>query len=138
MTTPLQIRPARPVNTGPEIIDFVAFRCAIPAAAPAPRDGADDGVVLQFPLPARRRVRARPGAAAGISDLSAACALLVERFNAMQVAVTDLQDSCRALDEHPDQVADQAGAMLLGIAALSRSTEQFQHQLDTTIDTAFR
>jgi hypothetical protein len=137
MTTLLHVRPARPATSGPEIIDFVAFRCAIPATAPTPRDGADDGVVLQFPLPARRRVRARPGAA-GVSDLSAACALLVERFNAMQVAVTDLQHSCQALDEHPDQAADQAGAMLLGIAALSSSTEQFQHQLDTTIDTAFR
>ena len=49
------------------------------------------------PQPAWRRIRARPGAV-GVSDLSAACALLVERFNAMQVAVTDLQDSCRALE----------------------------------------
>ena len=137
MTTPVHVRPVRPATSGPEIIDFVAFRRAIQALPPATGDGVGVGVVLQFPVPAWRRIRARPSAG-GVSDLSAACALLVERFNAMQLAVTDLQDSCRAFEEQPDLVADQAGAMLLGIAALSASTEQFQHQLDATIDTAFR
>jgi len=83
------------------------------------------------PMPTGRAVLAA-------SELSTACALLVESFRAMQVAVADLQETCRVLDSDAGEIHDQAGAVLIGIAQLSSTTERFQDQLDAIIDAAFR
>ncbi|MEJ0072184.1 MAG: hypothetical protein WDO24_29610 [Pseudomonadota bacterium] len=137
MTTPVHALPTHPALPGSEIIDFVAFRNALPAAAPqSPDPVANAAVVLPFPAPAWRRLPER-GSAAIAADLSTACAQLVESFRAVHDAVTELQDNCRALDANPHPLRDQAGAVLMGIAALASSTERFQTQLDAAIDAAF-
>ena len=124
----------------PEIIDFVAFRRAVPARD-LPRDHGDAEIVA-FPsrLPGRAGApkRIETGAAtAAASELSVACALLVESFRAMHAAVSELQESCKVLDTNAGEVREQTGAVLIGIAQLSSSTERFQDQLDATIDAAF-
>jgi hypothetical protein len=142
MTTPVQVQPGWPAKPGSEIIDFLAIRNAIPTPEPTARDdlpGDDlpgDAVVLAFPSPAWRQLP-NQGAAAIAADLSAACARLVESFATLQHAMTELKDSCRALDANTGPMRDQAGAVLMGIAALASSSERFQSQLDATIDAAF-
>lgn len=130
----------------PEIIDFVAFRGAVPrrpttdAQASTPDAPHEDAVIVAFPAARARQVpTAAPGgnAAQAASELSVACALLVESFRAMHQAVNELQESCRVLDSNAGDMQDQAGAVLIGIAQLSSSTERFQDQLDATIDAAF-
>jgi hypothetical protein len=122
----------------PEIIDFVAFRRAIPTRGATPATHADAEVVA-FPAPHKRPVigKAESAAVQAASELSVACALLVESFRAMHTAVSELQESCRVLDSNAGEMRDQAGAVLIGIAQLSSSTERFQDQLDATIDAAF-
>lgn len=120
----------------PEIIDFVAFRRAVPMRD-LPHDHGDAEIVA---FPTRAGAPRRPetgGAAAAASELSVACALLVESFRAMHAAVAELQESCKVLDTNAGEVREQTGAVLIGIAQLSSSTERFQHQLDATIDAAF-
>jgi hypothetical protein len=123
----------------PEIIDFVAFRDALPrrAATDVPRG---DAVIVAFPAartPSKPDMIPAGSAVVAAAELSAACALLVESFRAMHVAVTDLQETCRVLDSGAGEIHDQAGAVLIGIAQLSSTTERFQNQLDATIDAAF-
>jgi hypothetical protein len=123
----------------PEIIDFVAFRDALPrrAATDAPHG---DVVIVAFPAartPSKPDTTPAGRAVLAAAELSAACALLVESFHAMHVAVTDLQETCRMLDSNVGEIHDQAGAVLIGIAQLSSTTERFQNQLDATIDAAF-
>jgi len=140
----MKARQTQQTEPVPEIIDFVAFRSALPrrATADTPAAGAGGGnaVIVAFPA-----ARARPlpntvpggNAAQAASELSVACALLVDSFRAMHEAVAELQESCRVLDSNADDMHDQAGAVLIGIAQLSSSTERFQDQLDATIDAAF-
>jgi hypothetical protein len=120
----------------PEIIDFVAFRRAIPMRSTTDHGNAE---VVAFPARAPRLAVAKSDNAAvqAASELSVACALLVESFRAMHSAVTELQESCRVLDSNAGEMRDQASAVLIGIAQLSTSTERFQDQLDATIDAAF-
>jgi len=121
----------------PEIIDFVAFRRAIPMRAAPTTD--HDAEIVAFPARYKRPVLGRPESVAvhAASELSVACALLVESFRQMHTAVAELQESCRVLDSNAGEVRDQASAVLVGIAHLSTSTERFQDQLDATIDAAF-
>jgi hypothetical protein len=124
----------------PEIIDFVAFRGALPrrAETDAPHG---DAVVVAFPTartPSKPDTMPTGSAVLAAAELSAACALLVESFRALHVAVTDLEETCRALDGNAGEIHDQAGAVLIGIAQLSATTERFQDQLDATIDVAFQ
>ena len=97
-------------------------------------------MVVAFPVtPARPAPVQAPSGNAGraASELSVACALLVDSFRAMHAAVTELQESCRVLDTNAGEIHDQAGTVLIGIAQLSTTTERFQDQLDATIDAAF-
>jgi hypothetical protein len=134
----------------PEIIDFVAFRGALPRRAaaerPAKTAGAVPGDAVIVAFPATRALQMPDRASAGLpggkgaraaSELSVACALLVESFHAVHAAVSELQESCRMLDANAGDVNDQAGAVLIGIAQLSTTAERFQDQLDATIDAAF-
>jgi hypothetical protein len=133
------------VETVPEIIDFVAFRGALPRGATKARPGTadadrDGAVVVAFPVtPARRAAVQAPtgGAAQAASELAVACALLVDSFHAMHEAIAELQESCRTLDANAGEVHDQAGGVLIGIAQRSATTERFQALLDATIDAAF-
>jgi len=127
-----------------EIIDFVAFRGAVPrreATAAGNSSAPADAVIVAFPS---ERMRQQPDtlpegrAVQAASELSIACTLLVESFRAMHEAVAELQESCRVLDDNAGEIQDQAGTVLIGIAALSTITERFQSQLDATIDAAFR
>jgi len=130
----------------PEIIDFVAFRGALPRRgatdARAQASGADrrGAVIVAFPAaraPLASNGAPKANAARAASELSVACALLVESFRAMHAAVNELQETCRVLDSNAGEIHDQAGAVLIGIAQLSTTTERFQDQLDAIIDAAF-
>jgi hypothetical protein len=134
----------QPTEPVPEIIDFVAFRGAVPRRSTPDAKAPAAAVIVAFPAARARPVphtvpHTVPGGNATheASDLSVACALLVDSFRAMHEAVTELQESCRVLDSNADDMHDQAGAVLIGIAQLSSTTERFQDRLDATIDAAF-